>query len=165
MKNTVRLLLGFLGGMGATVPMTAAMSGMHRRLPAGSRYPLPPREITEKIFPIRDDESGTLLTLGAHFGYGGAMGLLYAAFTKRPDEQWAARGILAGTIVWAMSYFVLLPLAGILRPAHKHPPERNLLMVIVHFVWGLTLAGFLASMKGSSGGMVKGAPLPNRDRS
>lgn len=150
--------------MGATAPMTATMTALHRRLPSGSRYPLPPREITEKVFPIRDDESGTLLTLGAHFGYGGAMGLLYAACIKRLDEHWAARGILAGAIVWALSYFVLLPLAGILRSAHKHPPERNLLMLIVHFVWGLTLAGFLASMKGSSGGMVKGSLSPHRDR-
>lgn len=165
MKNTVRLLLGALGGMGATAPMTAAMTALHRRLPPGSRYPLPPREITEKVFPVRDDESGTLLTLGAHFGYGGAMGLLYAACTTRPDEHWASRGILAGGIVWALSYFVLLPLAGILRPAHKHPPERNLLMLIVHFIWGLTLAGFLASMKGSSGGMVKGSHRLHRDRS
>ena len=151
--------------MGATAPMTAAMTSLHRRLPPGSRYALPPREIAEKVFPVRDEESGTLLTLASHFGYGGAMGLLYAFFTRRMDERWATRGILAGAIVWALNYFVLLPLAGILRPAQIHPPERNLLMLIVHFVWGLTLAGFLASMEDSSGAMVKGSARPHRDRS
>jgi uncharacterized membrane protein YagU involved in acid resistance len=164
MKQSVRLLLGLLGGMSASAPMAAAMTALHRRLPPSRRYALPPREIVSKILPAKSDESETLLTLASHFGYGGMMGLLYSACVRKTGESWIGRGLLAGLIVWAVSYFLLLPLAGILRPAHKHPPERSVLMLVAHFVWGLTLTGFLASVKGDSSGISHGSARPHRDR-
>ena len=45
MKMLLRLLVGALGGMSATGPMTIAMIWLHRILPTRERYSLPPREI------------------------------------------------------------------------------------------------------------------------
>jgi hypothetical protein len=50
-----RVLPGALAGFSATALMTALMWRLHRRLPAGERYPLPPREITERIVEPRLD--------------------------------------------------------------------------------------------------------------
>jgi hypothetical protein len=44
-----RLVLGGLAGITATTAMTAVMRRLHRKLPGAERYPLPPREITERI--------------------------------------------------------------------------------------------------------------------
>ena len=48
---TSRLIIGALAGLTATTAMTAAMRRLHRQLPARERYPLPPREITERLAP------------------------------------------------------------------------------------------------------------------
>jgi uncharacterized membrane protein YagU involved in acid resistance len=49
------------------------------------------------------------------------------------------KGALTGLAVWAGSYLGWLPAAGILRPATRHPWRRNLLMIIAHVIWGVTL--------------------------
>ena len=46
MKMLLRLLVGALGGMSATGPMTIAMIWLHRILPTRHRYSMPPREIS-----------------------------------------------------------------------------------------------------------------------
>ncbi|HEY5813622.1 MAG TPA: hypothetical protein VIT23_13325, partial [Terrimicrobiaceae bacterium] len=74
----VKAATGLIGGIVATGPMTVAMILWHRRLPAGQRYPLPPREIMGEIATkagVRQElsESGeSAATLFAHFGYGSA---------------------------------------------------------------------------------------------
>ena len=54
-RLTTRILLGAIAGFVATAAMTAAMARLHRRLPEADRYPLPPREITQRIMGGRDD--------------------------------------------------------------------------------------------------------------
>jgi uncharacterized membrane protein YagU involved in acid resistance len=49
------------------------------------------------------------------------------------------RGALAGLALWVGSYLGWLPAVGILRPATRHPWRRNLLMIVAHIVWGVTL--------------------------
>ena len=44
---------------------------------------------------------------------------------------------VSGIIVLPM--LGLLPALGILTPATRHPPRRNLLMIAAHVVWGATL--------------------------
>ena len=44
-----RYWAGALAGLAATVPMTATMLTLHRRLPKNERYHLPPRELTMAI--------------------------------------------------------------------------------------------------------------------
>jgi hypothetical protein len=46
-RNT--LLLGAIAGGAATGPMTVTMNALQRRLPRWERYPLPPREIIDKL--------------------------------------------------------------------------------------------------------------------
>jgi hypothetical protein len=121
-------LMGSLAGLTATVPMTLAMEAMHGALPAGERYPLPPREITE------------VMTEGA--------GLRGACALRVPP---VAGGAAFGLAVWAGSYLGWLPAAGILRPASEHPARRNALMIAAHVVWGATtglLVDRLCKLKG-----------------
>ncbi|MEO7933161.1 MAG: DUF6789 family protein [Chthoniobacterales bacterium] len=136
-------LLGLICGVCATGPMSAVMIALHRRLPQSEKYPLPPREITEKIttdMPLTPPTRSAVAWL-AHFGYGGAAGVLYAN-AKVPIAP-APRGLIFGMLVWLTSYFGLLPALGILSPAEKHPVRRSGLMIVAHLVWGWLLAMLL----------------------
>src|SRR5256885_13098520 len=101
------LLDGALAGVGATVPMTIAMELMHGALPEHEQYPLPPREITEKL----TRESGVRerlnepvqlnATLVSHFAYGAAVGALYAPLSRRLPLPPVVGGAVYGLAVWA----------------------------------------------------------------
>src|SRR5690606_33139906 len=138
-----RALLGAIGGVVGTFAMTAAMRAMHRRLPAEQRYPLPPREIVEGGLPepvkrnVGEQGRRTATRVG-HFGYGAVTGAAYA-LTRRHHGD-VIDGALYGASVWAASYLAEMPGLGILKPALRHPAERNLLMIGAHLVWGGTLA-------------------------
>jgi uncharacterized membrane protein YagU involved in acid resistance len=41
-----------------------------------------------------------------------------------------------GVVVWVASYFGLLPLLGLVESGPKEPPQRNLMMLAAHLVWG-----------------------------
>lgn len=139
---------GALAGFVATVPMTVAMELMRRQLPASERYPLPPREITMEVA----EEAGVKeqmneperigATLVAHFGYGAAVGALYAPLARKSSLPPALEGAAYGLAVWAGSYLGLLPAMNILRPATEHPPRRTALMITAHLIWG-AVAGVL----------------------
>jgi hypothetical protein len=166
MNLPLKLLLGAIGGFSATAPMTATMLALYRRLPLPKQYPLPPREIAAKAVQTHDQNVDSLVTVASHFAYGTAMGAAYAAVTPIPSQKWGAKGMIAGLVLWGFSYFLLLPLLRILRPAHRHPPERNLLMVVAHVVWGVVLGGFYATTvrDEQSKGLIAGSSLPHHDR-
>ena len=76
--NTLRA--GGLAGALATLPLTMAMTALHRILPKHERYPLPPELITRSLIgraqtrvKLSEPELNAL-TLLAHFGYGAASG-------------------------------------------------------------------------------------------
>ena len=146
-------LQGAVGGLIATVPMTVLMEMWHRRLPMRERYPLPPRQITLRaarqagVAPFLSDGVRKALTLGAHFGFGSSAGTLYGAACGHAVPAGPKTGALYGLIVWAGSYLGLLPALGLLRPATRHPRRRNALMIVAHFVWGLTLGCFTQWMQ------------------
>ncbi len=148
-----RFLAGAVGGLLATVPMTIAMEELHRTLPRKERYPLPPREITEDLVartpikkPLRD-KSMTRLALTAHFAYGAAAGALYGSLLHtRPHPVLQGSGF--GVAVWAASYLGWIPAANVLRPATQHPGRRNLLMLAVHCVWGISTVGLAQMLAG-----------------
>ena len=48
-RTLLRSLVGALGGVSATGPMTIGMIWLHRLLPPKHRYSLPPREITMNL--------------------------------------------------------------------------------------------------------------------
>ena len=79
------------------------------------------------------------MTIFSHFGYGALFGSVYALFADRIPLHSSLKGALAGVAIWIGSYLGWLPALGILRPATQHPFRRNLLMIIAHVVWGVTL--------------------------
>lgn len=101
-RLTTRLLLGAIAGIAGTVAMTAAMNRLRPRLPPDDPYPLPPREITERLVAIEGDDDIKDAATAAHHDYGAATGALLAA--TRPAMT-AHYGGTAGVAVWAASYF------------------------------------------------------------
>ena len=174
MNVLLRLLVGTLGGLSATGPMTVVMILLHRHLPPRHRYSLPPREITvelaEKVGMKRklDPDTRAALTRINHFGYGAMAATIYSLAEAKVPASAILKGPFFGLMVWLVSYLGLLPAAGILEPATKHPPSRNLLMVAVHLVWGLVVGVFvetlLAERKRTFGALLVGSPLPQKDR-
>jgi hypothetical protein len=162
------LLQGGLAGVGATVPMTAAMLLMEQVLPPTHRYPLPPEQITLRLAGgegvLRHLKSKPLrlgASLALHFGFGGAAGALFALLGEHIPLPFAlpplrvgdrrvapvsiVRGIVFALGVWAASYLGWLPALGVLAPATRHPTGRNILMITAHIVWG-ACAGLLLDL-------------------
>lgn len=129
-----KALFGALAGISATMAMTAAMRHLFAHLDGGNRYPLPPRELTEEMLPS-SKRALPGLTVLAHSGYGALAGALYGLFPGRKRH-----GALYGVAVWAVSYLGWIPAMHILKPATRHPHERNFLMLAAHVVWGTALA-------------------------
>lgn len=137
-------IIGAVAGVAATVAMTLAMNALFRRLPAPERYPLPPRELTERTAASvglrrRLGEPGLkAATLASHFGFGAAAGSLYAPLLLRRLPPMAG-GVGYGLAVWTVSYLGWIPALGLLRPATRHPARRNALILAAHVVWGAAL--------------------------
>jgi hypothetical protein len=136
MKMLERAALGALAGVSATMLMTMVMRRGHKALPRGDAYPLPPRELTERLV----GPTGGVSTMFAHFAYGGGAGALFAVMPK------GMPAIVYGPLVWAASYMGWIPMAGRLQPATRHPATRNLLMIFAHVVWGSSLGLFLSEL-------------------
>ena len=132
-------------GLLATLPMTAVMEAAYRVLPREEQYPLPPRQITDRLAeetgtaPHLDEGQRVVLTLASHFGYGAAAGAAYAPFGRWSPLPAPLTGAAYGVGVWAGSYLGWLPALGILRPATEAPRGRVALMVGAHVVWGAAL--------------------------
>jgi putative membrane protein len=140
-----RLVKGTAAGFVATAPMSVAMLIGWMLLPKHERYQLPPRLITEEISErVGIEEHMTEnqlvgLTIFSHFGYGALFGAVYALFHEKMPMHSSLKGTLAGLTIWVGSYLGWLPAMGILSPATQHPWRRNLLMILAHVVWGVTL--------------------------
>ncbi len=136
-------LLGGFAGIAASVAMTAAMRRLHPMLDVKKQYPLPPRQLMDRIRPRLNEGSARTQTLYAHIGYGALAGALFATLPNR------GRGFGYGVVVWAVSYMGWIPSARLLSPAWDHPRQRNLLMIAAHLVWGRVLAASLAELEAS----------------
>lgn len=151
-----RMLLGAIAGATGTVAMTAAMNRMHAALPEEERYPLPPREITERVLIDGPDEAVMDAATVAHLAYGAAIGALIGGM--RPGIGPGA-GAAAGVGVWAASYFGWVPGFGVLEPADEHPPRRNALMIAAHLVWGGVTALALGSLIEARSTTLRAGPV------
>lgn len=165
-----RMLLGAIAGVVGTAAMTAAMRAFYRRLPPAERYPLPPREIIERVVPEGvSEQTRRTSTIASHFVYGAGMG---AVFALAPVDKGTLTGAGYGVLVWAGSYLGWIPSAGILKDAVRHPLRRNLLMSGVHLVWGAATALTLRELDRAqaevfSQGEPRDAPsaqMPGEDR-
>ncbi|MBX6311310.1 MAG: DUF1440 domain-containing protein [Isosphaeraceae bacterium] len=151
------LVIGAMAGCAATAPMTWAMEVMHRNLPHHERHPLPPWEIVERVAekavgqePVGETEH-FWLTLVAHFAYGAAAGSVFGPVAQRLALPRVLGGTAYGLVVWAGSYFGLLPALGIMRPATQHPMRRTALMIAAHLVWGSALGIFVELLENAGG--------------
>ena len=146
------IIAGAVGGLGATLPMSAVMLAWYRKSWRPYLDPLPPRQITENALDavgLEDDlsnDSQELLTIVNHFGYGTSVGALYGALSgpQQSTPKAIATGVAYGLGVWGASYLGWLPATGLYRSATDDSRERNLLMLAAHVVWGGTL-GLIAS--------------------
>jgi hypothetical protein len=149
-----RLIIGGIAGFVATLAMTSAMRRLHRRLPDRERYPLTPREITDRVLapppPLAPD-----LTLAAHFAYGAGCGALLAAANPRMGRF---TGALAGGGIWLASYMGWIPAFGVLKPATAHPLRRNLVMLSAHFAWGWSTAEGMRELGKARGTIFAAGP-------
>jgi uncharacterized membrane protein YagU involved in acid resistance len=140
-----KMLRGAVAGFMGTAPMSSSMLIGWRLLLERERYHLPPRLVTEKIvqrlgLKNRIREQGLLgLSIFSHFAYGAVFRALYALFEHRIPLHSRLKGAIAGLALWTGSYLGWLPAMGILTPATRHPWRRNLLMIIAHVIWGVTL--------------------------
>ena len=147
-----KMMKGAAAGLMATVPMTAFMRAAWRTLPPREKYPLPPRLITRKLVseveppPRIDPDQLSTLTYLLHFLFGAATGSLYGVVEDKLPLHQSVKGVLMGLTVWTGSYLGWIPLFGILTPATKHPWRRNLLMIVAHIVWGVSLGMFTERM-------------------
>ena len=144
----LKLSRAALAGLIATLPMTIFMRSAWKQLPKQEKYALPPRQITRNVLkPVRrlSDRRQRALTLFLHFAFGMAAGLVYGAVEEKVPLPHGMKGPLAGMAVWTGSYLGWIPALGILPSASEQPFRRNLLMIIAHLIWGLTL-GTLARM-------------------
>ncbi|WP_309084240.1 hypothetical protein [Chelativorans sp.] len=148
-----RLILGLLAGLSATTTMTAAMRHLWLRLQPRNRYPLPPRELVERVNLPAGEDGRRINTLLAHFGFGALAGAGFALLPRSLPS-----GILYGLSVWTVSYLGWIPAVGLLKPATRHPLERNLLMLAVHMVWGAMLAANLRELERAGGEIFAGGP-------
>ena len=140
-----RLLKGTFAGFIATAPMSLTMLIGWLLLPGREKYHLPPRLITEEITArvglekYLNENQLIATTIASHFAYGAASGSFYALFEQSSPLPASVKGIFAGLAIWAGSYLGWLPAMDILPPATRHPWRRNLVMILAHVVWGVTL--------------------------
>jgi hypothetical protein len=152
----IGLARGFVGGVVATVAMSAVMLAAQK---AGLMGRMPPRKITDGLLGSLGIRRSTpeparkaLATLN-HFAFGAACGALFglahevsrnraAASGSRAEEHRApvGAGIAFGTAVWALSYAGWIPAAGIMPMPHRDRPGRPTSMVLAHWVFGAVLA-------------------------
>jgi uncharacterized membrane protein YagU involved in acid resistance len=152
------ILKGAVAGFIATLPMTIVMLALHRQLPPGERYSLPPWQITRRLLRrtgakkhVQDEEEENTVALVNHFGFGAAAGALYGLATSMFSIPSIWGGLVFGIIVWASSYLGWLPAARLFPPATEESPRRNLLMIAAHLVWGSILALVIRRLETASG--------------
>lgn len=151
------LIRGTIAGVAATVPMTLAMELLQQGLPWYQRYALPPRRILRSAAHaagLRDatgDSEWSPATLVAHFGYGGAVGAVYAPLSRRVPVPRAVSGPVYALGVWAGSYLGWLPAADLHEPATDEPARRNALMIAAHLVWGVAAGLMLDALESRQG--------------
>lgn len=161
--TVARVIDGVVARFAATTPMTLAMELLHRRLPRGHRWSLPPREITMNLARATGlrrflgEPARQQAALLSHFGYGAAAGAVFEALASRLGQS--RLGLRASTLmgvafelaVWAVSYLGFLPAAGLYRPATREPAPRNLLMIAAHVIWDATLGALAQAMEPRQG--------------
>jgi hypothetical protein len=134
---------GVIAGSIGTATMSAAMLAARK---SGRMGHLPPKRITHKTLfgswlrhptSPQKDVTATLL----HFGFGGDSGALFTVLHRRlrPPISPLPQGIIFGGAVWFVSYMGWAPALGLMQPPHRDRPDRQLVIVLAHWIYGATL--------------------------
>jgi hypothetical protein len=136
------VLVGGLGGAAGTLLMSLCML-LARRL--GAMGSQPPELITAAAMSSaglpRDRETQDALSVAAHFAFGIAGGSAFALIAPRfrLPLPLPVQGAIYATGIWAVSYAGIVPALGIMPPPDRDRPDRPLIMVLVHWIYGAVL--------------------------
>jgi hypothetical protein len=141
---------GITSGALATLPMTAVMLAAQK---LGLLGTLPPAKITDDLLarggvPATRPQRKALTTL-AHVAFGAGCGALYSVL--RPGQpspaRAAAEGVVFATAVWGASYAGWIPALGILPPPDDDRTDRQITMVVAHWIFGAVLGIVVAARR------------------
>jgi hypothetical protein len=146
-----RALVGALGGLAGTCTMSVLMVAAQR---AGLMGRLPPERITQKSFfkgfrsPARERRKNMLAAL-LHVGFGiaGGVGFGIMAFRNVASYLLIVGGMLYATGIWFVSYMGWVPALRLMPPADKDRPDRQVVMVVAHWIYGATLGMVLGAFR------------------
>lgn len=143
-RDLEALLDGAIGGAAGTVTLSAAMLTAER---LGLMGEYPPKLIARAAFEALGMHSPSAaaqaaLAIAAHFGFGIAVGALFAVLHRRlrvplPEP---VHGMLYATLVWVFSYRGWIPQVGVMPPPERdRPATRPAAMLLGHEIFGATL--------------------------
>lgn len=142
-KDLMAVIDGGISGFIATLVMSVEMIGARRMGLMGVQ---PPERLSEDLLHavgIHHNKEITqdLLAAVLHLGFGSSMGALFGVLHRRfPLRKRAPlQGMVFGTALWAISYKGWIPALGVLPPPEHDRPDRPLVMVLAHWIYGGTL--------------------------
>lgn len=106
----------------------------------------PPVEISDNVarrtwlLPDRSHKSFPLVWIGAHLSYGMVCATVYSLTRRFLPGSHSLAGLIFGLVVWAVSYLGYVPALRLYPwPADDSRP-RQIVMVVAHALFGLTVA-------------------------
>jgi len=139
---TGRILRAALGGVAATAAMTVVILVGRE---AGLLNEPPPKQITARaarkvgLAPHKSPPAFKVAWVVAHFGYGTSFGVIYALLWRRFISRSRVGALAYGIVLWAVSYFGVMPMTGLFPPPQHDSASREEVMVAAHLVYGLSL--------------------------
>jgi hypothetical protein len=147
--------VGAAAGTLATLAMSAAMAASGRRGHAGEYAP---ERIAHHglraggVGPIRAERLDGVVGGVLHVAFGAVLGVLFAIGARpvvarirhrlgrpSPVPIEAVAGVAFASGIWLVSYWGWVPALGILPPPDRDRPDRQLTMLVSHWVFGATL--------------------------
>lgn len=151
----LRTVYGALGGIGATVALTALRKTLAR---VGIVDTTTPEQVVarlEELGLVDDWTSGArrALAVAAHLVYGAGTGAAFGLLRRRRGgkTEEAAIGSALGILAWGAGWASWLPLAGVHEASWKQQTPKVLLPVLDHAVFGVAW-GLLHRKLGQSQG-------------
>ena len=139
---------GFIAGGLATLPMTLAMTTLHKAFHRTKKHPLPPEKVSMEVLEAtsikekRDGKPRHRLFWLSHLLYGACAGALYVPFAQRGSLAPVIQGGIYGIVIWALSYLGILPSLKLYPSPIRQSAQTQVEMVTAHIVWG-TILGVL----------------------
>lgn len=74
-----------------------------------------------------------------HYGFGGAMGLLYGVASVATPIVTLGTGTAFGAAVWLGAHAIVVPALGLARSPLRQPLGKEALELVLHLAYGLTV--------------------------